>query len=261
VTQPDVCGACRAALDDSSTGEGAERAPCPECGSLLRIVAESITDFAVGKDYLCGEQRRKDIAIWFSESPRGGLASNASLLDDNSIESLLTGGSPRGEDDTVAVCRTLVGRLNQLGADWSDPQPGEGDEDCVAFSASESPGCLKIQVVRAEVSQEFWSQAARRRTAGVIAPAQDFADRIRRAIELKLKIPEAQRRSLLLLLDASRLPGYALDAPTESFRALHGGWANSLGFREIWIAGPTLSLTARLDGFSEAENEVGGRGR
>lgn len=68
---------------------------------------------------------------------------------------------------------------------------------------------------------------------------------IRAAVESKL-YPDAQRRKLLLALDAIRSPGHVEDAVVAAFLATHGTWAVGLGHRAIWLVGPTVELTRRL---------------
>jgi hypothetical protein len=76
---------------------------------------------------------------------------------------------------------------------------------------------------------------------------QELAVDIRTAVESKSKkYSSAQRSKLLLALDAIRSPAYVHDAVLAAFLAAHGPWVASLGYRAIWLVGPTVDLTRRL---------------
>jgi hypothetical protein len=49
------------------------------------------------------------------------------------------------------------------------------------------------------------------------------------------------------VLDATRLPAHGFDAVVEAFRSRWGAWTKGLGFDEVWVVGPSESLTWRLD--------------
>jgi hypothetical protein len=74
---------------------------------------------------------------------------------------------------------------------------------------------------------------------------EELVSNIRAAAESKLYSP-AQRRKLLLALDAIRSPAYVHDAVVAAFLATHGAWAAGLGYQAIWLVGPTADLSRRL---------------
>jgi len=108
-----------------------------------------------------------------------------------------------------------------------------------------------MQVVRAVVDQRFWRELnSTGRVASESEPTERLSDALRRAIDLKAhdsKIPANQRPQLVLVLDATRLPGVTLDTVVMDFRQRHSDWARSLGFEAAWLVGPTWLLTWRLD--------------
>jgi hypothetical protein len=74
---------------------------------------------------------------------------------------------------------------------------------------------------------------------------EELVSNIRAAAESKLYSP-AQRRKLLLALDAIRSPAYVHDAVVAAFLATHGAWAAGLSYQAIWLVGPTADLSRRL---------------
>ena len=103
------------------------------------------------------------------------------------------------------------------------------------LTAAEAGKVLSMQVVRAVVDQEFWKRLnAKGRFAGDNVPQEQLAAHLKAAIRLKAsdrKIPMVQRAELVLALDATRLPGLALDAVVTEFRLRHSQWASSLRFQ------------------------------
>jgi hypothetical protein len=67
-----------------------------------------------------------------------------------------------------------------------------------------------------------------------------------RSWEASKLYPDAQRRKLMLALDAIRSPGYVEDPVMAAFLATHGTWAAGLGYQAIWLVGPTAELTHQL---------------
>jgi hypothetical protein len=196
-------------------------------------------------------QERGGQAIGFTESERQGRASGASLVEDGRVSYSLTGTSPQGEEDTLAVCRLLVGVLRAAGEDWADPTASDGVVDCLAPAKDNPRSVLKIQVVRAIPDPDLWSELSR---VGRIDRAGvdrgQLVSQLRAAVQHKAsdkKVPPSVRPDLVLALDANRLPGLTLDAVVEDYRTEHGAWTASHGFRAVWLVGPTARLTWRLD--------------
>jgi hypothetical protein len=200
--------------------------------------------------HLAAVQSRENRQIGFSESEREGRASAADENADGSISYALTGPSPQGEEDTLAVCRKLIAKLNRAGSNWSEPVLGTAGVDCEACNPLDEEKTLSIQVVRAIVDPEFSRHLSE---VGHIQGRDDMerlAQYLRDAIGHKAsekKIPTRLRSGLVLALDANRLSHLTLDAVVEEFKIHHGDWASSLGFKEIWLVGPVDDLTWRLD--------------
>jgi len=75
-------------------------------------------------------------------------------------------------------------------------------------------------------------------------------DQLKSSIEKKAnnrKIPCSIRPNLLLALDAIRLPAHSFEDVVQEYIKRHGSWTSSLGFQSVWLVGPVLPLTWRLD--------------
>lgn len=154
------CKDCGASIDESGDPPGG-RVPCPECGSVRRAISASIEEKIRVSDHYTMEQNRDGERIGFSESPRNGLASFGFKDNTGELRSGLEGAPPQGEQDTLAVCNTLILRLNQEGADWSLPVDGDGDVDGLSTSSSKPKERLLIQVVRAVSGPDLWKKLPR----------------------------------------------------------------------------------------------------
>jgi mannose/fructose/N-acetylgalactosamine-specific phosphotransferase system component IIC len=82
-----------------------------------------------------------------------------------------------------------------------------------------------------------------------LSPAE-VAKALRQSIEAKAvdtRIPRSIRPTLVLALDATRLPGLGFDAVVRAFRQAEAAWVMALGFKAVWLVGPDIRLTWRLD--------------
>ncbi len=221
--------------------------PCPACGSHLRKYAVSVREGVKVSDHVRALGFRDEALRFITESARGGLASSAEVSEAG-LRQRLKGRPIQGEDDTVATCRRLVAAMNSSGADWEEPAEGDGDDDCV--SASRAGGdFLRIQVVRAVADRDFWRSLARKEELTEAFLSEMAANRLREAIDHKTGltgIPPKGRPALVLALDAGRVPALAFEEVATRFRELHGGWAESLGFKQVWVVGPDRRLIHQL---------------
>jgi hypothetical protein len=60
------------------------------------------------------------------------------------------------------------------------------------------------------------------------------------------RYPPAQRKVLVLALDAIRAPGYTQRWVVDVIRNQHTEQIAQFGFSAIWLVGPTAELTYRL---------------
>ena len=239
-------------LEIQEPNDPARRIPCPACGGTTRVFEESMEASVRVSGHVMLEARREGRTVGFRESERGGRAASGDDSGNGCISMTLMGTSPQGEEDTLDACRGLVHALNRMGETWNEPVEGTGDVDCVASNAANSRAApLQIQVVRAITDSETWKMLAASGTLPKSAVGVDeAADLLANALQKKLdprRIPPKQRAALTLVLDATRLPALGFDSVVKRFRERHGARLRTAGFRDVWIVGPTESLTKRLD--------------
>jgi hypothetical protein len=155
------------------------------------------------------------------------------------------GRAAQNEEEVLQVCRSLRAALNRDGAAWGTFRlPPSSHDDVDAIAEDGAGAILRVQVTRVE--RAAWQTLAREGQATSRRTVEELAADIRAAVESKLGYPRAQRRELLLALDAIRSPGYVHDVVAAAFLADHREWAASLGYRAIWLVGPTAELTRQL---------------
>lgn len=228
-----------------------EQHPCPSCGSTSRTYRKTLQAQVGLSPHVSGLGTRDGESFAFRESERAGRTSSADLEDDGTASFGLKGSSPQGEEDTLETCRVLVGRLNQDGANWENPVLGSGVVDCASRDAGDPDTVLSIQVVRAITDPAFWREL--NETGEVIRRnilQTTLVHLLKQAIEAKANdssIPRGSRSDLVLALDANRLPVLGFDTVIRQARESLGTWAAELGFKSVWLVGPTPRLTCRLD--------------
>lgn len=191
-----------------------------------------------------------------------GTASTVVRAGDFVASSVTGGGQQRqdfqgrpsqGEEDVLQVCRSLFYALKREGQDWSRFGVPSGPVDNVDAVADNAEGDrLQVQVTRIE--RAAWEVLGRHGQATLERGPEELAADIRAAVESKgvpspqhrRAIPADQRPEILLALDAISSPAYAHEAVVAAFLASHGEWVAGLGFRAVWLVGPTVTLTRRL---------------
>jgi hypothetical protein len=244
------CRECGLRLDELTSIPADARSPCPACGSTTRTIAVGVAESMRTSDHVSALQERGDVAIGFSESERQGLASGAMLDDLASVKMSLVGSSPQGEDDTWPACQVLKERLNASGGNWDRLIHGREPADCVLVDALEPKKTLEVQVVRAISSQDLWRRLNVTGSVQLSLTSSEVAAEIQSAIRAKAfdeRIPRSLRSGLVLALDATRLPGLALDQVVSELRATSQDWVRSHGFAGVWLVGPVPRLVWRLD--------------
>ena len=243
-----LCKDCNHELDEPTNIATENRSPCPCCGSTSRLFTVQTGGNIAPSGRLVGRKLSNDgtEAIRVSDSQKRSSATD--LDTSGQLSYSIEGASPRGESDTLDVCRTLIHRLNMSGGQWGAPTVPDGPEggiDCVANNGQQA---LYIQVTRAVSKQDIWRQLGRLGNATATATVQRAADDLFWCVQTKAqKIPHAQRSNLLLALDAMDTPGHALEVVIQDFQKRYGGAVRALGFQAIWVVGPLAELTRRLD--------------
>jgi hypothetical protein len=138
----------------------------------------------------------------------------------------------------------LVEHLNARGAHWAPPTLYRGREIGVDAVAADDADRLQIQVTTPERSA--WALLAKQHRLERSDPGvHDAVDAIKAAIEGKTQFSELGE--IVLALDATDSPRYALGAVADAFLALHATWAAGVGYQAIWLVGPVADLVHRLD--------------
>lgn len=115
--------------------------------------------------------------------------------------------------------------------------------------ASDAKGTsLKIQITRAAGNENIWRQIAKFGQANSSVTSKEAVDELKKSIARKEHdLTPAQRKELILALDAIETPGQITAQVIKSFRQQYGTWTKNLGFQAIWVVGPNEALTFRLD--------------
>jgi len=238
-----ICAGCGQVLE--ATQEETPRIPCANCGATSRQYNKHLESRVVASDHAMGTGLREGRPFAFTESERAHMTRYASLEPDGTIILDLRGLSPRNEEDTAEVCRILVRALSAPNRPIEIIGPGRQDVDVILEDAGERYG---VQVVRAMTNSDFWKGLAKTgRISRLPLTVSVAVEALKKAVEHKGTIPQEQRSSLVLALDALRIPALALGVVVDEFRVSWGDWARSLGFRGVFVVGPDPSFVARLD--------------
>jgi hypothetical protein len=244
------CGECGIDVSEAPNLPAHARLPCPSCGSISRNFGVTASDQCKATSHVSALHERQGEAIGFTESKRERRASASSLEHDGSLQLSIVGSCPQGEEDTPAACHVLLERLKQDGAPFDEVLSGSEPADCILTDSHNPSVSLKVQVVRAIVSQDLWRRLANTGATQTTLKANDIVQEMHRSIALKAtnrKLPARERAELVLALDATRLPGLAFDAVVREFRTTMTAWAACQAFQAIWLIGPTTRLAWRLD--------------
>jgi hypothetical protein len=244
---PHYCSDCEYQYGNEVTAEAiaAGRVSCPVCGSThisaraLAGTAEAVVTapsprVATHSHYPDGTE---EIAV-------GGEGfRSSSIAGGNHQRQDFHGRPAQNEEDVLQVCRSLRAALQREGQVWARfSLPPTHADDADAVAEDDTGAVLRVQVTRVE--RAAWGTLAQTGQATLQRSIEERVEDIRAAVESKL-YPDAQRRKLLLALDAIRSPGYVEEAVVAAFLANHGTWAAGLGYRAIWLVGPTVELTRR----------------
>lgn len=155
---------------------------------------------------------------------------------------------PQGEEGADIVASTLIQRLNRSGGQWDDLRWHEGREEGTDLVAAGPHGSLKIQVTRSFTDFTSWQRLARELEMEYNTPVSLAVEHVWKAIEAKAsRLGPAVRADLVLALDTTMPPIYATRAFMVALRAARAADIQTLGFRQVWLVGPTDMLTWRVD--------------
>lgn len=216
--------------------------------SKPRVLNLTLTDGISVTEHASVVKQRDQKIVGYAESERDGIVSRADQLESGDIESHIAGPSPKGEVDTLKVGQTLVNAMNLMGASWGPVALGSEPADCEAADLADSSVKLHVQVVRAIADPAHWRTLSCQGRIDLELSAEAAAGQLLDAIRSKAdRYPPAVRSTLVLALDANRLPQMVLSEVRAAASSRASETCKSVGFREVWVVGPTHELTYRLD--------------
>lgn len=225
-----ICRACKRELVDDGI-----RRPCPDCGSTSVAYDEGLAETVSLGESLQVEQARD------------GERSKAILDDALGIRFWITGRSPRNEEGAQDACARLVDGLNQEGGHWSQPQDLDQDNDADCRS-TDGGHRLDMQVVRASRDQDLWQTLGQVGNVARNLDCDGVADQLIEVVAHKAgRYPIDRRRELVLVIDASMLPGHTFQQVIDRFRQRHAARGAELEFRAIFAVGSNPVNVTRLD--------------
>ena len=160
----------------------------------------------------------------------------------------MRGRSPQGEQESDRAAWILVERLNQYGGNWSPPRRPDGPERGTDFVARDGDEELEIQITRAFSDRSVWRELSRASEVERAFQIDGAVDQLWEAIQAKANdIAMSARPSLVLGLDTSFPAVFAPVGLMIAFKKRHAAHVQSLGFKSVWLIGPTAALTWRID--------------
>ena len=177
---------------------------------------------------------------------RQGRSTTTDLDSDGSITFSIEGRPPQNETGNLIPCRILIERLNADGNQWGAPSNPKGEEDGVDCIAHHQSDELRMQVTRV-ARQELWRELATTGFAKKNPSVENLVSDLREAVRKKETLAIEQRKKITLVLDAVDHPSYTYSTIVENFKKKYRIEIRKLGFEAIWLIGPTIEMTARLD--------------
>lgn len=242
------CKDCGTGLDEGPDISAEDRIPCPSCGSLSRLFTIEVGGSISPSGRLVAQRDSTDgtEAIRVVDSQKRSSATD--LGANGTLSYAITGSSPKGESDTLDVCKALIQRLNSDGGQWGEPLRPKGTEGGIDCLASDGQQDLNIQVTRAVSNQKPWRQLGKSGSVDkLITVAQAADDLLASAMAKARGVPRDQLSEIVLALDAMDTASHSLAAVVIEFRKRYGAKVRALGFKAIWVVGPLEKLVTRLD--------------
>lgn len=247
------CAGCGYEYPDASavaSSSGDDRQPCPRCGSrnvnfALELVASVTPTASAWAHKPPGADGREAIRVM-----RGGDDARVASADAGAageVDDRIEGRAARKAQSELRTAAVLVEALNSYGEEWSAPKLRTGREDGVDAVANwiDDPAReLRIQVTTPE--RGAWALLAKVDSAERSeSDATGAVEAIKAALEGKTRF--AGRSEIVLALDATDSPRYALERVVQAFRAEHGEWVRGIGYDAVWLVGPVTAMVHRLD--------------
>ncbi len=243
-----VCGSCGQQIDEPLDILPNERIACPNCGSKYRAMSRGIGSNIPPHGTLIAHKNGADGSQAVRVTDSQSRSSAIDLDTNGTLTSFVQGTSPRNEEGIIEACSILAQHLNMRGGHWGAPEIPtgvEGGVDCILRDQQEE---LHIQVTRVVPSRDFWRQLGQSGTVTEVATVQNASDDLlSRAQDKARRMPRHQLADIDLVIDARDTSGHSLRPVVIDFRQRHASVLNTLGFKAVWVVGPTTDLTERLD--------------
>jgi hypothetical protein len=190
-------------------------------------------------------------AIRIAREGGGDRSASADRHADGSLSETVGGPPPRKGQSEMRVAHLLVESLNRAGESWGSPiscdeeraRRGRREDgvDCRCYGPN---GTLQIQVTTPEI--QLWAPLHKTGQVSRRSPDnRDLVSAIWTAIEKK-KLVDG-RQGVVLALDATDCPAYSFRSVVAAFQRSYGRSAAVVGYKAIWMVGPSLGLVQRLD--------------
>lgn len=183
---------------------------------------------------------------------RAGFGSGADLRPDGGVDVMRTGRLSQGETPVARVGNILLEAFRR------DRLPYERVEDVSRRDARAEDGVdlrfhasggevLCVQVTRAVGDPDIGREAATLGHTTKRYSAVELVEMLRGAIAKKSRGTDPSRLQIALALDATDVLVSLSSAAVQQLRAEHGDWMRALGWHSVWLVGPAVSFTLRLD--------------
>lgn len=211
---------------------------------------EEIESVGIFSDHVLATVKRNNEIVGSSESQGRGRAASCDHLSSGKVRIDVSGVAPRNEEGTMATCQRLLARINEGSVKWGELAEAKGVPHIDAFAPGEGENAgstLTIQVVRALTDCNFWQSLGVDGRAMLELTLPEASDMLKKAIHFKAgRIPADSRQTLTLALDATDLPGLALDTVVAQFKRMHAIWVKTQGFASVWVVGPSVEMVHQL---------------
>jgi hypothetical protein len=228
----DQCAECGAKLTPDRPN--VPRVAC-SCGSTIRLLSRTTHESLKTGGSLSWNQRRP------------GTHAHGYLDDRGNVTSVAEKPTPENEQDGQAICERLVNWLNRSGPLYGEPVAGGSEEiDWLAPALHGDGENLLMQVVRAEMDEEFWRRVAQAGQARREITVAEAADLLINAVRHKKHYPVPVRAKLVLVVDSGRSPGYTFQPVMDTFKTKYATECAESGYRSVYVVGPNSELVYRV---------------
>ena len=223
----------------------AEKKPAPKPMDHAVDAADGGTFSERGVRAEQGKVGRPTTAYRISDSSVS-YSSGADLSEGGRIGFRIEGEPQQNEEGSLLAAQHVVERLNTEGSHWGGieltPRDARKERGVDATAHDPDGHILQLQVTRAE--RGLWRQLSKTKIVSGSFSLDEAVEALWLTMDEKRT---ASDPNVLLVLDAANTGQFAFDVVVTRFRQLRGGDAARLGFAQVWLAGPTVETTSRLD--------------